>query len=91
MKNPEAVDREFARVPAALKSSARLARLWALDRLMHLEGSGHDLHISRKSSRDNRIVCSFAKPSWPGDHCGTPQKSGAEAIIRSVLEYELGW
>lgn len=91
MRNVDTVEREYALVSNAVKENVFAAKRWAQDRLMRLEGEGHHICISRASSQDNRIVCSFAKPSWPGDHCGTPQYTGAEAIVRAVIEYEHGW
>lgn len=91
MPNAAAVEDAYQRAPAAIKSSARLARRWAVDRLMRREGAGHHLALSRYRRGDRRIVCSFAKPSWPSDHSGTPHATGAEAIVRAVLEYEAGW
>lgn len=91
MKDTELVEREYARVPSAVKANVFAAKRWAQGRLMRLEGEGHYIAVSRASSRDSRIVCSFAKPSWAGDHCGSPCLTGAEAIVRAVIEYEHRW
>lgn len=38
----------------------------------------------------NRVVCSFAKPEWSGDHSGRGMDHGAEAIVMAVCEYIAG-
>lgn len=74
-------------VPLEVRGHVRKALRWARERLMRREGAGHGFALVR----DRRgIVCAFAKPQWSGDHCGTPQRTGAEAVVRSVLEYEAG-
>ena len=60
---------------------------WAKLTLMHMEGSGHDIHLHRE---EKGYYCSFAKPSWSGDHCGDYYKTGAEAVVGAVLEYQFG-
>ena len=80
-----AVASAMADVSAEVRGNARLALRWARQRLMRREGAGHVLQLVRQS---DGIVCAFAKPSWPGDHCGTPMPTGAEAVVQSVLEYE---
>lgn len=77
---------EMAKLPTSITEHVLVARRWAKDRLMRREGEGHYIAINRK--KDGRFVCSFAKPSWPGDHCGEPMDTGAKAIVISVLEYE---
>lgn len=58
---------------------------WAVKTLTDYEGSGHLFEISIAS--DNRFVCSFAKPSWPGDHSSHPMFTAQEAIVLAVCEY----
>jgi hypothetical protein len=80
-----------------IKNSSLKAYRWAKNRLMRLEGTGHEIHIHKETDESNpdpgspRITCSFAKPSWSGDHCGRRQATGALAIITAVLEYEYGF
>jgi hypothetical protein len=33
------------------------------------------------------VCCSFAKPSWKGDHCGRGMEHGAQAMVMAVCEY----
>lgn len=88
MKISNIIHNEFNNVPLEIKTNVFKAKRWAISRLTELEGKGHYICISKESPKSNKIVCSFAKPQWPGDHCGIPCDTGAEAIVKSVLEYE---
>lgn len=79
----------FDSIPSNIKSNVFVAFKWAKNRLMRLEGEGHKIVLSRNKST-NKICCSFAKPEWPGDHCGKEMETGALAIVISVCEYENG-
>ena len=73
--------------PDDVRGNVFQAWRWAKARLTWLEGRGHDIQLGRAFRQDG-FVCSFAKPSWAGDHCGPIAKTGADAIVDSVLEYE---
>lgn len=64
------------------------AAIWARDTLMKHEGEGHHFELSANS--EGLLCCSFAKPSWPGDHSGSYMPTAAEAIVMSVCEY-MAW
>lgn len=78
----------YYNVPEHIREDIVEASIWAKDTLTKHEGEGHLIHLSTDSK--GSIVCSFAKPSWSGDHCGRPMNDGAEAIVVAVCEYMCG-
>jgi hypothetical protein len=72
-------------VPAEYKEDFIEAGVWARDTLRDHEGKGH--HFELSAEPDGTLACSFAKPEWPGDHCGKGMPTAAEAIVRAVVEY----
>ena len=75
-------------VPEYIREDVVEAGIWARETLTNKEGSGHAIYIF--GTKDGMVECSFAKPSWPGDHCGSPMESGSEAIVMAVCEYLCG-
>lgn len=69
-----------------IKDDIYEAIVWAKTTLTNHEGSGHSFYVTA-SSVPGWVVCSFAKPSWSGDHCSKPMEHGAEAIVMAVCEY----
>lgn len=61
------------------------ASAWARKTLTDFEGSGHEIFVT--AAKDGLVQCSFAKPSWAGDHSGRPMEHGAQAIVMAVCEY----
>ena len=90
-KHPEIEKKILAaydEVPAYIKEDIEDAIVWAKDKLMRHEGEGHDIYVTAAGTRaPNQVVCSFAKPQWPGDHCSRPMDHAAEAIVMAVCEY----
>lgn len=79
------IQKRYASISDDIKDDIELAARWAKEVLRDHEGSGHLLFVS--ASGANRVCCSFAKPEWPGDHCGRGMDHGAEAIVMAVCEY----
>ena len=75
----------YDEVPTYLKEDFVEAAIWARDTLRDHEGKGHHFELSPEP--DGTLACSFAKPEWPGDHCGRGMETAAEAIVRAVVEY----
>ena len=67
------------------KEDIEEAIIWAKERLKHYEGSGHQIFVT--ACGDDLVSCSFAKPEWPGDFCGSGMDHAAEAIVMAVCEY----
>ena len=78
----------FNQVPEYIRSDLVEAAVWARKTLTDHEGSGHDLQITGDSSQG--LSCSFAKPSWSGDHSGAYMDTASEAIVIAVCEYLCG-
>lgn len=57
---------------------------WAGNFLLQKEGAGHQLWLAWHK---DGVSFGFAKPEWPGDHYGTPEKDTEDAIARSIYEY----
>ncbi len=74
-------------VPEYTKEDIGEAYKWAKHTLTQHEGAGHDIRVY---GAYNLVECSFAKPSWAGDHCGRGMEHGAEAIVMAVCEYMCG-
>lgn len=72
-------------VPEHIKENIYEAIVWTKGTLTIREGSGHQFYVT--TSKDGLVVCSFAKPSWAGDHCSRGMEHGAEAIVMAVCEY----
>lgn len=71
-----------------IKDDILEAITWATTTLTNHEGSGHAFYVHAAGSKHpGMVVCSFAKPSWGGDHCSKPMEHGAEAIVMAVCEY----
>lgn len=68
-----------------VKHNLFLAVKWARKTLRDLEGKGHEINVV--ADRDGMVVCSFAKPEWPGDHSGSPMPTASEAVCMAVCEY----
>jgi hypothetical protein len=75
-------------IPEHIKEDICEATVWARETLTNYEGAGHCIYVTAKSN--GLVVCSFAKPEWPGDHCGRGMEHGAEAIVMAVCEYLCG-
>lgn len=75
----------YDKVPEHTKEDIEAAIKWAKKTLTNLEGKGHLFYVI--ANGDRTISCSFAKPEWPGDHCGRGMEHGAEAIVMAVCEY----
>lgn len=75
-------------VPEHIREDICNASAWARKTLTDLEGCGHEIFVT--AGKDGLVVCSFAKPSWAGDHCGRGMEHGAEAIVMAVCEYISG-
>lgn len=80
------IQADYAAVDEYVKEDIGAAYAWAKDRLMRHEGEGHAIYVTSHHSGDG-VVCSFAKPQWPGDHCSRVMEHGAEAIVMAVCEY----
>lgn len=76
----------YSAVPEEIRDDIGEATKWARETLTNLEGSGHQIYVSA-SSEEGLVMCSFAKPSWAGDHSGRGMEHGAEAIVMAVCEY----
>lgn len=98
LRQEEMVQQSYAAAPDDLKRDVRKAIRWAKDYLCKIEGSGHFFHLSHERVYDKTvnpwvltdtgmIQCSFAKPSWAGDHCSRGMPTGAEAVVMAVCEY----
>lgn len=88
-KNPaiEArIQAAYQAVPEEIRDDICQASAWARKALTDHEGAGHDIYVTSAGS-NGLVVCSFAKPSWAGDHCGRGMEHGAEAIVMAVCEY----
>ncbi|MDR3547039.1 MAG: hypothetical protein P4M11_01970 [Candidatus Pacebacteria bacterium] len=78
----------YEAVPAHIKEDICEAAAWARTTLTNHEGSGHSIDVTAAGSKHpGMVVCSFAKPQWPSDHCGRPMELGSEAIVMAVCEY----
>lgn len=78
----------YMAVPEHIREDIELASIWARQKLTRHEGAGHQIFVT--GTKDGMVVCSFAKPEWPGDHCGEPMEHGAQAIVLAVCEYLSG-
>ena len=78
------INQRLSQVPQCAFEGVFEALTWAKEALINLEGSGHSFQLTAK---DDKISCSFSKPSWKSDHTGSPEYDGAEAIIKAVCEY----
>ena len=79
----------YQAVPDHVRDDILEALLWAKAKLTEHEGAGHQIYISAVHNK-NLVCCSFAKPEWPGDHCGRGMPHGAEAVVMAVCEYLSG-
>jgi hypothetical protein len=78
----------YARVPEDTKENIGEAYAWATKTLTEHEGAGHQIFVT--AGRGRTVVCSFAKPAWPGDHSGRGMDHASEAIVMAVCEYLCG-
>jgi hypothetical protein len=84
-----AVER-FNAVPEAIREDLVEALIWARDTLRDKEGAGHDFQLSPDGVNEGTMCCSFAKPEWPGDHCGPYRGQASHAVIMAVCTYLCG-
>ncbi len=84
----ERIQAAYAAVPESIRDDIVSASVWARNVLTELDGSGHEIYVT--ASGEGLVCCSFAKPSWGGDHCGRGMEHGAEAIVMAVCEYRCG-
>lgn len=73
--------------PNEIRTSVFKTLKWARRILTDHEGRGHMIVLRRHHKNKELISCSFAKPSWSGDHSGPYCKSGVDAIIESIRDY----
>ncbi len=85
-KITKAINAAYDGVPDDIKEDIVSAANWALACLASYEGTGHIIQVSA-TTKGGEVVCSFAKPSWQGDHCSEPMETGSEAIVLAVCEY----
>ena len=78
----------YQAVPLFIREDICEASAWARNTLTDLEGKGH--HFTLTADNEGLVACAFAKPAWPGDHCGRGMPEGAEAIVMAVCEYLCG-
>lgn len=88
MKPSADTQKAYDAVDADIKEDIVEAANWARKTLTDHEGRGHQILVTADSN--GLVVCSFAKPSWPGDHCGPPMEEGAQAIVMAVCSYLSG-
>jgi hypothetical protein len=85
---PDVIQERFnqiiSQVPQCAFEDVFEALSWAKEALTNCEGSGHSFALEAK---DNKIRCSFSKPSWASDHTGSYEYEASEAIIKAVCEY----
>jgi hypothetical protein len=75
-------------IPEEIREDICEATIWAKDYMMRQEGEGHQFYVFGNS--DGTTSCSFAKPSWGGDHHSRPMEHGAQSIVMAVCEYVNG-
>lgn len=86
-------DEMYASVPDWIKDNIGEAYKWAFESLTAREGQGHEIVVTacwHQGVSAGLVQCSFAKPSWSGDHCGSGMESASQAIVMSVCEYFSG-
>lgn len=88
MNKKQQLQETYSLVPDFVREDIVEACIWARKVLTEFEGSGHEFHLTYQN---DSFYCSFAKPEWSGDHCGTGMSSATEAIIMSVCEYLCGF
>lgn len=76
---------DYDAVPEYIRDDIVEASVWARKKLTQHDGAGHQIYVTADTK--GLVVCSFAKPSWPRDHCGRGMDHGAEAIVMAVCEY----
>ena len=76
---------QYESVPEHIREDICEASKWAKQTLMEHEGAGHEFYITAGAA--GVVCCSFAKPSWKGDHCGRGMEHGAQAMVMAVCEY----
>ncbi len=84
MTPSKATQAAYDAVPEDIREDIVEAANWAKKTLTDHEGRGHQIFVTASGEC---VVCSFAKPSWPGDHCGPPMEHGAQAIVMAVCSY----
>src|SRR5690606_32119691 len=62
-------------IDPSIKEDLVEAAIWARDTLMKHEGEGH--HFELSANHERLLCCSFAKPSWSGDHSGSYMPTAA--------------
>lgn len=79
------IQADYAAVSENIREDICEATKWARETLTNHEGSGHQFYVTAEVN--GLVVCSFAKPSWAGDHCGRGMEHGAQAVVMAVCEY----
>jgi hypothetical protein len=88
MTRGEILQQKLSEVPEDVFDDLFDTLNWAKTTLTNYEGSGHMFQLTAKG---DKICCSFAKPSWPGDHTGNYEYDASQAIITAVCEYLVGY
>lgn len=84
----ERIQKRYTEVNHFIKDYIEEAIQWAITTLTEEEGSGHYIMVT--AGDEGLVECSFAKPSWGGDHVGRGMEHAAEAIVMAVCEYMEG-
>ncbi len=84
MSIKERINQKLSQVPQCAFEDVFEALTWAKETMTNCEGSGHSFVLEAK---DNKMRCSFSKPSWASDYTGSYEYDAAEAIIKAVCEY----
>ena len=88
MRNDVNILAMYESIPEDTREDIVEAGIWARELLAKKEGEGHEFFVS--ANKDGTVSCSFAKPEWAGDHCGSGMSHGAQAIVMAVCEYMYG-
>ena len=91
-KQPEVearIQAMYLGVPEHIREDICGALLWAKLTLRERGETGHEFFVTA-AAEPGLVVCSFAQPSWAGDHSGRGMDHGAEAIVMAVCEYLCG-
>ena len=85
----EKIQRVYNNIPDDIKNNVLKAYRWGMKKLIKLDGTGWENHLY-KTHNDLFVYC-LSKPEWTVDHVGDERETGVEAIIRTILEYEVGF
>ena len=85
----EKIKKAYEKIPSDVKSNVIKAYRWGMKKLIKLDGKGWENSLYK--THNFKYVYCLSRPEWKCDHVGDEQENGTDAIIRAILEYEIGF